>query len=120
MSYRIVLNDVPVISKKNRMRFTRNRVFKPKNVVAFEQALHQAAKDCGPPEPLLGDVTMTVDVTVPNRIRRDLQNFTDTIADALNGIIYCDDSQIVDLHIRKFFSSEKRWGLDICVDVKQP
>jgi Holliday junction resolvase RusA-like endonuclease len=63
---------------------------------------------------------MTVDVTVPNRIRRDLQNFTDTIADALNGIIYCDDSQIVDLHIRKFFSSEKRWGLDICVDVKQP
>jgi Holliday junction resolvase RusA-like endonuclease len=59
---------------------------------------------------------MTITVTVPNRIRRDLQNFSDTICDALNGVWYADDCQIEELHMRKVYASDRRWSLTVAVE----
>ena len=38
----------------------------------------------------------------------DMDNIIKIIADALNGIAYYDDSQIVDTAVRKFYSDEPR------------
>jgi Holliday junction resolvase RusA-like endonuclease len=50
---------------------------------------------------------------VPDKRRRDLQNFSDTICDALNGVLYEDDSQITTLLMRKVWGKE--WELLISV-----
>lgn len=113
MRYEIELDGIPVISKKNRLRFGRGRTYKPQDVVQFENSLRDAAlRACS--EPLSGDLSVTIEVTVPNRVRRDLQNFSDTVCDALNGAAYADDSQITELKMRKIWGS--KWKLRIIVE----
>ena len=47
--------------------------------------------------PLRGDICLNI--TIFRRIRRgDLDNFLKVMLDALNGIVYLDDSQIVEIH----------------------
>ena len=43
----------------------------------------------------------------------DVTNIAKGIEDALNGIIYKDDSQIVDLHISKYYSDRPRVEVQI-------
>jgi len=41
-------------------------------------------------------------------VNPDIDNYQKAIFDALNGIIYKDDSQIVDLNVSKFYSDDPR------------
>jgi|SRR5690625_1323046 len=41
-------------------------------------------------------------------VKPDLDNYSKSILDALNGIMYKDDSQIVDLNISKYYSDDPR------------
>lgn len=43
----------------------------------------------------------------------DVTNIAKGIEDALNGLIYKDDSQIVDLHISKYYSENPRVEVEI-------
>ena len=43
----------------------------------------------------------------------DADNVLKVVADSLNKIAYYDDSQIVDTHIRKFYSSNPRLEVSI-------
>lgn len=45
--------------------------------------------------------------------KSDIDNFTKSLMDGMNGVVYLDDSQVVDLHVRKIYSSVP--GVDICV-----
>lgn len=45
----------------------------------------------------------------------DADNFAKIAMDGLNGIVYGDDSQIVDLHVQKLYSDQPR----LCVRVTQ-
>ena len=56
---------------------------------------------------------MEIEVTVPDKRRRDLQNFSDTICDSLNGIAYDDDCQIEKLIMTKSYGTE--WKLTVRV-----
>jgi len=48
-------------------------------------------------EPLRGDICLNI--TVFRKIKRgDLDNFLKIMLDALNGIVYLDDSQVVEIH----------------------
>ena len=47
----------------------------------------------------------------PKRI--DLDNVYKSITDAMNGIVYLDDSQIVEAHIKKVYAEES--GANIMV-----
>ena len=49
------------------------------------------------------DMRLTAYFAIP-----DMDNIIKVIADALNGIAYYDDSQIVDTAVRKFYSDEPR------------
>lgn len=44
----------------------------------------------------------------PNNIKPDIDNVVKIICDALNGVAFSDDTQIVDQQARKFYSNEPR------------
>lgn len=43
----------------------------------------------------------------------DLDNMNKAILDAMNGIVYKDDSQVVTIHSKKVYSTHT--GVDICI-----
>jgi Holliday junction resolvase RusA-like endonuclease len=45
--------------------------------------------------------------------RPDLDNLNKSVLDAMNGIVYADDSQVVTIHSKKVYSTNP--GVDICV-----
>lgn len=59
----------------------------------------------------IGALRVSIDIyrkfeTPMNQGYGDIDNLAKSILDACNGVIWKDDSQIVDLHIRKFITSE--------------
>ncbi len=103
----------------------------------YESALHdQAKKVMGTDQPLEGPLAVEIVAYTPipkswNRkdtaaalagesvptSRPDVDNLS-KVVDALNGVVWRDDSQIVDLHVWKFYSAEPRlvikvrqWGI---------
>lgn len=45
-------------------------------------------------------------LNVACKVNKDLDNIAKTILDALNGIAYKDDKQVVDLEVRKYYSNK--------------
>jgi len=43
----------------------------------------------------------------------DASNVLKSVEDAMNGVVYKDDSQIVNIHVTKVYSSQS--GIDVCV-----
>jgi len=106
--------DLPVISKKNRMKSGRGRVYKDQVVVDFERDLFDAIQANWRGDIIEeGPVAVSICITVPDKRRRDLQNFSDTICDVMNNLVYKDDSQITTLNMKKIYG--KRWCLSIQV-----
>ena len=113
----IQLDDVPVVSKKNRLKFGKGRTYKPKEVQDFEDALAKAAAEvvCNIPDwqPLTGDLQLELHVQFPDKRRRDIHNCFDTVCDSLQNIVYVDDNQIFQVYGRKTIG--KRWSLTVTV-----
>lgn len=113
----IVLENVPIVSKKNKMRVARGRVYKPADVIDFEHALQKAAAEVvcniGDWQPLEGNLQLDLHVQFPDRRRRDLHNCFDTICDALQGIVYNDDNQLFQVVGRKTIG--KSWSLTLTI-----
>jgi Holliday junction resolvase RusA-like endonuclease len=113
----IQLDDVPIVSKKNKMRVGRGRVYKPQDVQDFEHAMQKAAAEvvCNIPDwkPLEGNIQLELHCQFPDRRRRDLTNVFDTICDALQDIVYHDDNQIFQVFAKKTIG--KTWSLTITV-----
>lgn len=53
-------------------------------------------------EPLSGPLAVTIDLYWPDRRKHDVDNVK-ALLDALNGIVWEDDGQIIDLRTRKHF-----------------
>ena len=116
--FEVQLDGVPVLSKKNRLKFGNGRTYKDKAVADFEAELNKAATEVIAQlpdwKPISVPVKMKVVVQVPDKRRRDLQNFLDTICDSLNDLVYDDDVQIVCIDAKKLFG--KSWSLYISVE----
>jgi crossover junction endodeoxyribonuclease RusA len=54
-------------------------------------------------EPRKGDLAVEIYLHFPDKKRRDLDNIK-ALLDSMSKILWNDDSQIVDLHIRKYVS----------------
>jgi Holliday junction resolvase RusA-like endonuclease len=107
-------------SKKNRMFHAKGRVFKPKEIVAFEELVRWTARNAyheiGLDHPHEGRVEVFIiydpqsnkakiavelyDAKPMKRRRKDIQNLPDTILDAMNGSVYADDCQVEHLTVR--------------------
>ena len=114
----VIYGDKKVLMKKNRMKVTRQgKVYKSSETKHFEAYIRNLAQvACAEQkwECTDRDIHFTMTVFFGDRRRRDLQNCFASVCDALEGIVYENDSQI------KFLSASKgyekgRWGFRILV-----
>ena len=75
--------------------------YTPQSTRAYEEAVGWAARDAGIRNPYQGAVRLEIVLWLPDRRRRDVDNCAKSICDALNGIAYLDDSQIIELTVRR-------------------
>ena len=118
--------EVPFVAGKQRPRVTAHGTYTPRSTREAEAAVRAAfLAAAGPFEaPLFGGapVALTVDVrrhlpksrprrvvSEPDTFKPDADNVCKLVADALNGVAWADDSQVVRLWCRKF---DRRRGED--------
>jgi Holliday junction resolvase RusA-like endonuclease len=83
------------------------RWYTPQATKAYEEAVGWAARAAGVHEPCDGGVRLDIVLWMPDRRRRDLDNCAKSICDGLNGIVYLDDSQIIELTVRRGVDRER-------------
>ena len=70
--------------------------------LAFREAVGWNALQQNAPKQLTGDLMIDIEAFMPDKRRRDLDNILKALLDALTHAgVWLDDSQIVDLRIRK-------------------
>lgn len=99
MRPRYVLEIPGTAIPKGRPRAGRGRVYTPGRTRDWEEYVGWLfVSQFG--RPLL-EGAITVDITIGGRPRGDVDNLAKSILDALNGIAYRDDSQVLELRVRK-------------------
>lgn len=110
---------IPVIPvAKGRPRMTRTgNVYTPKATVTVEMEIRMHLLKAYLGKPLEGPLACQAvfHIPKPKSVRRqwpsvkpDLDNFSKAVFDAGNGILWRDDSQIVDAHTRKLYADAER------------
>lgn len=121
------------IQAKQRPRFVNGRVYTPGQTVNYENLVKLCYSDYAMLhgwKPIEGAVRAEIEVFMPipksdskkNKalkldgairptIKCDCDNAAKSILDSLNGIAYKDDSQVVELLVKKFYSDEP----NVCV-----
>ena len=129
------VDGVPV--PKGRARYVRRgnhiSTYTPEKTRNYETLIKDAARQAmGGSEPLETPVSLYLYIRVPipasatkKRLQAiadgsekpikkpDASNILKSVEDGMNGVVYKDDSQIINIHVTKVFSSEP--GVDICV-----
>jgi Holliday junction resolvase RusA-like endonuclease len=111
---------------KGRPKFTRQgRAYTPAKTVAYEKAIQEQAKAAmGASEPLETPVAVYIYIIMPipqsytkkrteaclsgtdrPTKKPDIDNVAKAFLDAMNGIVYKDDTQVVSLHVTKVYST---------------
>jgi Holliday junction resolvase RusA-like endonuclease len=122
---------------KQRARYAKRgnfvQTYTPDKTRNYESLIKEAAIEAmGSSEPLETPVTLYLYIRAPipkslpkKRIeaclnglekpikKPDASNVLKSVEDAMNGVVYKDDSQIVNIHVAKVYSSVS--GVDICV-----
>lgn len=128
---------VPQVSGKGRPRFARQgtfvKTYTDAKTLTYEKSIQTYAKKAmGSTSPLIGPVAAYLHIGIPippsySKTRQkacieglerptkkpDIDNIVKAILDGMNGIVYLDDKQVVDLHLTKVYSSKE--GIDIMV-----
>ena len=115
--YQLVFNIDAVA--KGRPRFTRQgRAYTPKKTAEFENALKEMAMSQYKEQMLLGALSARIVIYISRPksvsekkrphpiVKPDLDNLAKSILDPLNGIVYKDDSQIVELALSKKYAEK--------------
>ena len=116
-----------LVKAKERPRMAKNgRVFTPKETRTFEKAVENWAKRLKAPvvkypirvtlliyEPRPKSVAVPCGVLHYNQ-KGDIDNLAKSILDGLNGVLYADDKQIVDLGIKRRYGDPA--GFDISIE----
>lgn len=97
---------------KARPRVTRNGTYTPKKTKDFQNAIKDLARLQYQALPLAGalEVDLIFEIERPKSVKRkhhtvkcDLDNYIKAVLDALNGVIYKDDAQIIKISaIKKY------------------
>ena len=55
---------------------------------------------------LTGELSVSMTFMLPDRRKRDLDNLSKGVLDAMNGVVFEDDRQVIELHLRKQYSKD--------------
>ena len=92
---------------KQSYRHSKNGGYTSPRVKAWQEHVAWIAQSEMRGEPTLtGDLAVSMTFSLHDRRRRDLDNLSKGVLDAMNGIVFDDDRQVVDLHLRKQYSKE--------------
>ena len=95
-SITIVVQGRPV--PKGRPRVVRGRAYTPRETVIAERKIASIARSAWR-QPLVGPVVVEADFRfADSRSRGDVDNLVKLVLDALIGLAYADDRQVVELH----------------------
>jgi len=94
---------------KSGVRYQTARVTDWQDTVSSEARIAMQSRD-----PITAPVSMTIDFYLPDHSRKDLDNLSKAILDSLNGIVFVDDCQVVDLELHKRFGSQE-YGCTVTV-----
>lgn len=84
----------------NYWRMGNNRIHRTKEATTYINQVQKACSDAHLPEPLKGEIKVTVEVYRPAK-RGDLDNSLKVLLDSLRGCAYDDDRQIVEIHAHR-------------------
>lgn len=129
---RIILDGKPVA--KSRPRFTKKGfAYTPRGTADYERLLQaQAKEEMGQREPFDGPVRVRIEywfpvpksysnkkkealIGTPHTKKPDLDNLVKTI-DALNGVVFLDDSQVVDIRAQKMYGQTPYTIIEVTTD----
>lgn len=110
MTIRIVIHDVQPLPKQ-RPRLSSGHAYTPRKTVHYERLIAWHAT-FAVSEPLTGDLYLSMQFYRKGKKRADVDNLSKAIMDALNGIAWIDDRQIVGLHALVEYGA-KRPGVTI-------
>jgi len=105
LRYIIDIPGKPVSKQRPRMG-KGGRVYTPKATRAYEQRVSVLCKEQAD-RPIEGPCRVEIDVWYTDRRRRDLDNAIKSLWDGANGILYNDDSQIIEVTARKHLAAEE-------------
>ena len=109
----------PTVNHYRRTDYKRKLRYVTKKGKAFRVAVEAAVwQQLGRPPKLNGALRVTLAVTVPDRLKRDIDNLLKAPLDAMQHAgVYADDNQIRDLRIRHMgVDSENRGRLDVVIE----
>ena len=128
---------VPQVSGKGRPRFARQgtfvKTYTDAKTLTYEKSIQTYAKQAmGSTSPLIGAVAAYLHIGIPipssySKTRQkaciegferptkkpDIDNIVKAVLDGMNGIVYLDDKQVVDLHLTKVYSETE--GINILI-----
>jgi Holliday junction resolvase RusA-like endonuclease len=133
VTFKVEGTPVPKARARHVLHGTRLRSYTPEKTRTYEALIKEAAKQAmGSTEPLETPVTLYLYIRVPipksctkKRLeaiangsekpikKPDASNILKSVEDGMNGVVYKDDSQIVNIHVTKVYSSQA--GVDVCV-----
>lgn len=137
MSFMVTFTVDATPVPKGRARYVRRgnhiSTYTPEKTRTYEALIKDAATQAmGVSEPLNTPVSLYLYIRVPipasttkKRLeaiasgdekpikKPDASNILKSVEDGMNGIVYKDDSQIINIHVTKVYSTEP--GVDICV-----
>jgi Holliday junction resolvase RusA-like endonuclease len=93
--------------------------FQSERVIAWHDTVAWAAKEAlHGDDPFYGALSVVIDFYLPTQRIVDLDNLAKGVLDPLTHAgVWRDDSQIVDLHLRKHFTRKRVGWLEVTVDV---
>ena len=90
---------------KQRPRVTAKGTFTPKETLEAERLVRNTWRALG--EPMFEhQVVVDIEFYNGNRRRRDLDNMAKLVLDALNGEAFDDDYRVIELNLRKIFTTK--------------
>lgn len=113
----LLLNfDYKPVSLNQSNCFGKGRFFRPKEYKDFKEKIrNDTIQQLGDNfQPYLDELTVSIKLYFKDERKRDLDNYLKGLLDALNGLIWMDDSQIFSLTITKYLSSSKE-GIDVLI-----
>jgi len=92
---------------KARPRVVNGHAYTPDRTRNWETAVAWCARVAmGTQKPLTGDLSVTLEFRRKGKLRADLDNMCKAM-DGMNGIVWHDDKQVVELHAKVCYGSEQ-------------
>lgn len=120
-----IVNGPIVAKQRPRFNGSTNTVFTPSKTIGYEGWIRDCYLFRGPGKALEGEIKATIEayLEIPKSASKakriqmekgilnptkkpDLDNIAKSILDALNGIAYKDDSQVVELTVKKMYADK--------------